>query len=234
VSDERLRELLALAAEPARDDEVRALSALYAGRRLRRVRRVRQVGATLGSSALVVAATVALQVPTAVPASAEAVVPCSSHTGGGRPVLASGGLDGVTVTVDNPTAVVATVTAAGTTALAMPGRTQVTLPLVSGEQVRCGEGAPVRVTFRPTPRTALCTTTGTVSGGSLWTGSLVDLTRRQLGELPPGAAVTELDPTGPLHRVRVESAGRVLAEALWHEMPARDTWQLESLTICGT
>jgi hypothetical protein len=224
-----LRELLAMAAEPALDDEVRALSAVYAGKRLRRARRFRQVGAAVGSSALLVAATVALQVPTAVPASAEAVIPCASQVGDGRPVLATGGLDGVTLTVDNPTALVATVTAAGTTALAMPGRTQVTLPLTSGEQVRCGEGAPVRVTFRPGPRTALCTR---VSGGSLRTGSLVELTRRQLGELPQGASVEELPATGPLHRVRVEAGGRVLAEALWHEMPSRDTWQLESVTSC--
>jgi hypothetical protein len=36
-----------------------------------------------------------------------------------------------------------------------------------------------------------------------------------------------------LRRVQVRSAGEVVAEALWHEMPGAGDWQLESLSRCS-
>lgn len=61
--------------------------------------------------------------------------------------MVTAGVGGVTLTVDNPTAEVLTVRAGGASVLAVPGPSEVTLPLASGQvTVQCGSGTPVALT----------------------------------------------------------------------------------------
>ena len=233
MNEQELARLLRGAAEPAWDDEVRASSALYAGQRLRtRRRRQGAAGAALALTVLAGAAVVTLLPAPSSPAT-DVVLGCSPGVGtSGEGVLASG-LEGVTLAVSNPTGEVLPVTAGAATVLAVPGSSQVTLPVTAGRTtVRCGSGAPVSLTVQPV-LAARCTLVPAALGSDVERGRLDDLTRARLGALPRGAVVDASSAATPVRHVQVRSAGAVLAEAVWHEMPGDGDWHLESLSRCG-
>jgi hypothetical protein len=234
VNADELRALLSGAAAPAWDDEVRASSALYEGHQLvqRRTRR-RRVTGLAGAAVLGAAVLVALVPHTSTPTT-DVVLGCSPGTGTSGAGLATGGVDGVTLAVRNTTHDVMAVTAGGTSVLALPGTSAVTLPLTAGTtSVRCGSGAPVRLTVQHLSRQSGCASVETALASRVESGDLDALTRSQVGALPAGATVDAPSAASPVRRVQVRASGRVVAEAVWHEMPAAGSWQLESISRCG-
>jgi hypothetical protein len=233
VNDDALRALLAGAATPAYDDDVRASTALYAGHRLVRRRRLRsRVTGAAAAAVLAAGASVVLLPLRSAPAT-DVVLGCAPGAGSSGAGLATGGVDGVTLSVSNPTSDVLAVTAGRASVLALPGRSAVTLPLPAGTtDVRCGSGDPVRLTVQHLSRQSGCASVATALASQVQTGDPGALTATELGALPTGATI---DTTGasPLRRVQVRAAGRVLAEAVWHEMPTGSSWQLESISRCG-
>lgn len=233
MNEQELARLLRGAAEPAWDDDVRAASALYAGQRLRtRRRRQGAVGAGLSLTVLAAAAVVTLLPAPSAPVT-DVVLGCSPGVGtAGEGVLAAGA-EGVTLAVSNPTHDVLPVRVGSATVLAVPGSSQVTLPLTAGHTtVRCGAGAPVSLTVQRTVA-APCTRVAAALGTDVERGRLDELTRARLGVLPKGAVVDASSAASPVRHVQVRSAGAVVAEAVWHEMPGEGDWHLESLSRCG-
>jgi hypothetical protein len=231
VNDDQLRRLLQDAAVPTWDDDVRASSALYAGHRAV-TRRHRVVGA-MGTAVLAAGVVVALLPARETPAT-DVVLGCEAGTGTTGSGVVTGGVDGVTVAVSNPTHDVLSVVAGGRTVLALPGRSSVTLPLAAGTStVRCGSGAPVRLTVQHLSAQRACSSVGTALLARVESGALDELTRAQVGALPSGAVVDTSAPGSPVRRVVVRHAGHVLAEAVWREMPTGSSWQLESVSRCS-
>ena len=226
------RDLFAHAGEPLVDDEVRALSALYRGRQLVRARRLRRVAGGVSSAGLIAAIGGLLVLTPSSSTTVDLVLGCAVGVGNSGNGTVPGGLDGVTLTVENPTATVALVSANGVSALAMPGRTQVTLPLASGAEVRCGRGDPLRLSVRAQPRASECTSVETGPLADVYVGGVGDLTRAQIGGLPNGSIFDEGPSAGARRSVQVHSEGRVVAGAVWHALPVPGTWQLESVTRC--
>lgn len=233
LDDDDLRRLLHDAATTAWDDEVRATSAVYAGRRRLSRNRTRATLAGGLAVALVAGFGAVTLLPTGSP-DVSVVLGCAAGVGTQGRGVAAGTSDGVTLSVSNPTSEVLPVTAGGTTAFAVPGTSQVTLPLGTGRStVRCGTGSSVVVTVQPTQLAGHCTSTSSALSSAVDRGALVDLTRARLGDLPAGAVVDAVTSTSPLRHVQVRAGGAVVAEAVWHEMPGDDDWHLESLSRCS-
>ncbi|MDX6266197.1 MAG: hypothetical protein QOD70_937 [Frankiales bacterium] len=234
MNEDQLRALLPGAAQPGWDDEVRASSALYAGQSFARARQRRHLLVGAMGVATLGAATIVVLVPHAATPATDVVLGCAAGIGTSGAGLVTGGLDGVTLAVSNPTRQVLTVTGGHSSVLALPGTSQVTLPLSSGTStIRCGDGSPVRLTVQHLRRPADCASVGTAQAATVQSGEISALTREQLGTLPEGAVVDASSGSSPLRRVQVRSAGEVVAEALWHEMPGAGDWQLESLSRCS-
>lgn len=232
MNEDQLRQLLSQASEPAWDEDVRADSALYAGHRVVRRRRRHELVTGAVVLALAGAAGVAVLLPASSTPSATVALGCAQQIGSHGEGVVTGGVGGVTLAVTNPTTDLQSVTGPGFAVLAVPGTSQVTLPLSAGSAtVRCGSGAPVRLTVQHLSSQAHCSSYDTSLEAGVEQGRVEDLTRRKLHDLPAGAVVSTSG-SDPLQRVQVRSAGRVLAEALWHRMPGEDDWQLESLARC--
>jgi hypothetical protein len=232
MNDDDLRRLLHGAADPAWDDEVRASSALYAGQRLAHRRRWQTIGTSVALAVVAGAAVVTLLPGTTTP-TADVVLGCAQGTGSHGEGLVAAGVGGVTLAVDNPTDQVLPITAGAATVLAVPGRSQVTLPLGPGRAtVHCGAGATVQLTVQRLVA-AHCTSVSSALDGSIEQGELGQLTRDRLGALPAGAVVDASPVSSPLRHMQVRQGGTVVAEAVWHEMPGDGDWHLESLSRCG-
>lgn len=234
MTEPDLRALFDNAGQPALDDEVRASSALYKGQRLLHARRVRR--AVLGTATLGVVATSAgllvLQLDRHAPS--PVVLACSgSHRASAGHGTVTAGLDGVTLTVDNGTSGLAYVTSAGSTAVALPGRTHVTLPIRSGAKVSCGAGAPVQLTVETPEVRGQCEPVPPDPLTSFGAGAVSDLTLARITNVPAGAVLDSIEAFGSLRRVRLRADGKVVAEAVWQEMPVLGSWKLESLNRCG-
>ena len=230
MNEEQLRRLMAGAAEPGLDDDVRAAAALVAGHDLVRARRTRY--GVVGAAALT-ALGAALLVPHRSAPASDVVLGCAQGVGTAGAGRVTAGIDGVTLSVDNPTGQVLTVTGGSSSVMALPGSTQVTLPVASGETVRCGGGAPVRLTVEQPSRSGSCASVLTAAAATVESGEISALTRSQLIGLPRGSVVDAPDSTSQLRRVQVRAAGKVVGEALWHELPGGGDWQLESVSRCG-
>ncbi|MCU1602503.1 MAG: hypothetical protein JWO22_3212 [Frankiales bacterium] len=230
MNEEQVRRLMAGAASPALDDDVRAAAALFAGHQLVRTRRTRHW--VLGATALAAVGVVVLIPRPSAPAT-DVVLGCAQGVGTAGAGLVTGGIDGVTLAVDNPTREVLTVTGGTSSVMALPGTTQVTLPVATGQTVRCGSGAPVRLTVQEATRSGSCASVLTAAAATVENGEISALTRSQLSGLPQGSVVDASDDSTPLRRVQVRAAGKVVAEALWHELPGGGDWQLESVSRCG-
>ncbi len=233
MNEAEFRSLLQDTGRGAWDDDVRASAAVYGGRRhLRRFRRRRAVA---GGTALVLAVGVGVLVlRTAAPLVQSSVaLHCSAGAGPATPgALVIGGTGGVTLAVSNPTDQVMSVRSAASSAFAVPGTSQVTLPLPAGRSViRCGSGDPVHLTVQAASSRP-CTRVSSLPGSVVERGRLVDLTRSRLGVLPAGASLRASASGLPLRRVSVLHQGALIAEAEWREMPGDDDWHLESLTRC--
>jgi hypothetical protein len=231
VNEEQLRHLLRASAEPRLDDEVRAVTALFAGRSRQR-RTTAGIVVGVAAAALGVGATISLLPKGSGPAT-DVVLGCAAGVGTVGRGLVTSGLDGVTLAVDNPTGEVLTVSGGSREVLALPGASQVTLPLASGTTLRCGTGSAVRLTVRHVAATGQCSSVATAGATTVQRGEVSALTRAELGTLPFGAVVDPDGTDGALRHVQVRSAGKVVAEAVWHAMPAVGDWQLESLSRCG-
>jgi hypothetical protein len=233
VNEEQLRRLLDQASSTAWDDDVRAQSALFAGQRRVRTRRSREV--VVGALVVMVAGAAGLValIPASSTPSTDVVLGCASGAGtGGQDGLVNGGVGGVTLSVHNPTSELQSVTAGAVSVLAVPGTSQVTLPLRAGRStVRCGSGAPVRLTVQHLSAQSDCTSLDTSLDGLVERGKVDALTLARVGALPADAIVSTSS-SDPLQRVQVRAQGRVVAEAVWHELPGQDDWQLESLSRC--
>lgn len=231
MTPDELRRLLEDAAEPGWDDDVRASSALYSGRR--QVARRRHVRTVLGAGAAsaIVGAGVFLALPSTSQPSTNVVLGCGRGAGSAGGVV-SAGPEGVTLAVDNPTDEVLPVISGSSTVLAVPGASSVTLPLGEGSaSVRCGTGAPMALTVQRLVA-AHCVSVTTALDPSVETGSLDDLTVARLGSLPTNAIVDGGDLAAAVRHVQVRENGTVVAEAVWHAMPADGNWHLESLSHC--
>ena len=233
MTPDELRGLLDDAAEPGWDDDVRACSALYAGhRRAARRRHARTVIGTSAGSALL-GAGVFLLLPGVAAPTTEVVLGCGRGAVSTGQGVVSAGPEGVTLAVNNPTDQVLPVVSGRSTVLAAPGASSVTLPLGEGRtSVRCGTGAPVALTVQRLVA-AHCLSVSTALDPSVETGSLAALTVARLGALPAGAVVDGGDLAAAVRHVQVRENGTVVAEAVWHAMPAEGNWHLESLSHCS-
>ena len=229
MNEDDLRALLHGAAEAGWDDDVRSCSALFAGQTLRRSRLHRRFAGSGSVLAVVAIGTCLILIPHAA-ARPPLAVSCAGRAGTSGDITPH--LDGVTLAVSNPTGEVLPVVAGGSTAFAVPGLSQVTLPLMAGPvEVRCGSGQPVTVTVHGS-RAASCLTVATTLR-AVERGDLGDLTRDRLTNLPPDAVVEPATGTTAVRRVQVRSQGALVAEAVWHEMPGAGDWHLESLHRCA-
>ena len=216
-------EALHRASEPVLDDEVRALAALHAGRVRRSTRRLHAVAAA-STVALAVTATWLL-LPSSSP-DTSVVVACAPGAGGQSAGAATAG--GVSLLVRNTTSSVQPVSAGGTTALALPGESTVTLPLAAGHvQVRCGSGPAVDLTVKGLGD---CHATESFPD-TVETGRLADLTLAHVGAVPLGAVVDT--GSGSRRVVRVRTGDKVIAEAVWHALPGDSDWNLQSFARCS-
>jgi hypothetical protein len=232
MNDDDLRRLLRGAADPAWDDEVRASSALFAGQRRVNRRRWQTIGTSVALAAVIGVAVVALAPGTTSP-STDVVLGCAQGFGTHADGVVAAGVAGVTLAVDNPTDQVLPITAGSATVLAVPGRSQVTLPLASGPaSVQCGAGATVRLTVQRLVA-GHCTSVSSAVDASVEQGQLDQLTRDRLGSLPAGSVVDASSVSSPLRHMQVRQGDTVVAEAVWHEMPGAGDWHLESLSRCG-
>lgn len=232
MTPDDLRRLLGTAAEPGWDDDVRASSALYSGQRLvARHRRARTaVGA--GAASVLVGAAVFVLLPSTSRSTTDVVLGCGQGIGTTGQGVVSAGPEGVTLAVDNPTDQVLPVVSGASTVLAVPGASSVTLPLGEGRtSVRCGSGSPVALTVQRLVA-AHCTSVSSALDPAVETGSLDQLTVDRLGSLPANAVVDGGDLTAVVRHVQVRQNGTVVAEAVWHAMPADGNWHLESLSHC--
>jgi len=231
VNDD-LRRLLHDAADSTWDDDVRASAALYAGQRLRRRRQLR--GATVATvlCTAITGTVLVLKAPT--PTSAVLVLGCTEDLASQGNRTVDGSLSGTSIEVSNSTGGVAEVVANGTSALALPGRSVVTLPLTPGlNTVRCGSGEAVRVRVSD-PKAGACRNAPVGTDSDIQSGDLDQLTRARIGAVSPASAMVDSGGgNGPLRRVQLRSHDAVVAEALWHELPGGAAWQLQSLTRCS-
>jgi hypothetical protein len=231
VNEDALRRLLDAAATPAWDDEVRATSAVYRGRLLRSRRRTLAAAAT--ALTLVVAGGALVQLTLRLQPDTSVVLGCASGVGTQGTGRVTATAVGVTLSVNNPTSEVLPVSAGSATVFAVPGASQVTLPLDAGHAtVRCGEGKAVALTVERLTASH-CVNVSSALDTLVERGRLVDLTRAHVGTLPVNAVVAAVGSASAVRHVQVRSGGDVVAEAVWHEMPGQDDWHLESLARCG-
>lgn len=169
--------------------------------------------------------------PAAAPRSTTLVLGCSPGVGSHGTAVVSRGVLGVTVTVSNPTDQLLTVRAGSASVLAVPGDSQITLPVTeSALTATCGSGTPVRLSVRDL-NAANCLTVGSALTASVQRGQPADLTRAHLDAVPSDASIRTLG-SGSVRRVQVRSGDSVVAEATWHAMPGVDEWHLDSLSRC--
>ena len=233
MNEDDVRNVLAGAATAAWDDDVRASSSLYAGRRL--LARRRWLARAVGGSVLAMAgaaATVVLLPGSSAP-STQVVLGCTHGVGAHGDGVVTAGVGGVTLSVDNRTSALLAVNAGSATAFAVPGSSQVTVPVGQDPiTVRCGRGDAVRLRVQRVTA-AHCSSVSSALDASIQRGSLDELTRARLGALPDGAVVDTPEPGTPLQRVEVRSGDVLVAEAVWHAMPGTGDWHLESLSRCS-